>query len=103
VRLGFQKSTSSTAARVKFTINLLVTPKAEYAAARREQSYLPETPSPNSQGGPGWWERIGALLGDGSDGWWYFDEHSDAEALTAFVTSLVRDAALPAMRSRLRR
>jgi hypothetical protein len=43
-QVGFQKSTSSNSSVVKFTVNLSTTLKTEWDEARREHSYLKDTP-----------------------------------------------------------
>jgi hypothetical protein len=70
VMLGLQKSTSSSADLVRFTINVSVISRQIWAQVREKRSHLPATPSPNTfYGDFAWQERIGTLL-DGTDRWW---------------------------------
>src|SRR5262245_58403044 len=70
--IGFQKSTASNAAGLKFTINLQVVPRDSWAKAAEEQPWLGAKPSPNVIGSVpgGWWQRIGGLLSTADDHWW---------------------------------
>jgi uncharacterized protein DUF4304 len=43
--LGFQKSTSSDAGRVRFTVNVLVVSRSKWDAVRAESPHLPERPT----------------------------------------------------------
>jgi hypothetical protein len=100
--IGFQKSTSSDAARVKFTVNVLVVTRAAWVARRAEAPYLGERPSPNVHAGGGWWRRIGELLPDRGDLWWQVESGADTSELAAAVLWAIEDFALPAMRDRMR-
>ncbi|MEU4712885.1 DUF4304 domain-containing protein [Micromonospora purpureochromogenes] len=98
VRLGFQSSVSNSAARVKFTVNLLVADKDAWTGSRDEKHYLPEVPSPNiSYGQPFWWERIGALMPSGRDHWWTITDPLVASNVALEVVAAVRKFALPAL------
>jgi len=62
VLLGFQRSRSSSAEAVRFTVNTTVVSKQEWAQARERASYLPERPTANTSYGTfAWWKRIGRL------------------------------------------
>ncbi len=112
-QVGFQKSTSSTADTVKFTINLKVTCKdwwdeqrrdhsplkdtpprgidrASWDAQRLKESVYPARPSANTSG-DGRTMRIGPLIPDvKADHWWLMTaataEQVIAEALEAVIT-----------------
>ncbi len=99
--LGFQKSTYSDRSKVKFTINLCVVSKAEYGEARRESSYLPAKPSPNIQGGPGWWQRIGYLLPERRDYWWTIGERDPIHQVAEQVLQAITEFGLPALRAQM--
>jgi hypothetical protein len=100
--LGFQRSVSSDKATVKFTINLRVVDKAEYADARTEASYLSEKPSPNLLGGPGWWGRIGAVMpGEGRDIWWKIVDGGRNDEVVEQVLHAIDEFGIPAIRARM--
>ena len=89
-QVGFQKSTASTSAELRFTVNLLLTEKEVWDEVRREHSYVKDTPPPgidrrewdrerlaqsyypkrpSATGGSG--VRIGRLIpGIENDHWW---------------------------------
>jgi hypothetical protein len=63
VLLGFQKSTTSNANAVRFTVNVTAASKRAWTQARSEHSYLGERPSANiSYGDFAWQRRIGQLI-----------------------------------------
>ena len=97
----FQKSDISNRFKVKFTINLRVVGKAEYAEARDEASYLPRRPTPNVLGGPGWWERIGLVLPDRRDRWWTIAERDRTDQVAQEVLQAIEAFAVPAMRAHM--
>ena len=97
VMLGLQKSTSSSADLVRFTINVSVISRQIWAQVREERSHLPATPSPNTfYGDFAWQERIGTLL-DGTDRWWTIRTEKDARSVAEAVLDAVRRAAVPAI------
>ena len=101
--LGFQKSTSSGAERVKFTINVTVVSGDEWARARKERPYLPERPSANTYEDVGWETRVGALIpGAGGDRWWSVSADSPTEPVAAEAVEAVKEYVLPPMRARTR-
>jgi uncharacterized protein DUF4304 len=79
VLLGFQKSRSSDAAAVPFTVNVTVASKEAWAAMRRTRGYLPER----------------------ADRWWTLTPATPAAPLAAEVVDALRLAALPEIRRRL--
>jgi hypothetical protein len=102
VLLGFQRSRSSSAEAVRFTVNTTVVSKQEWAQARERASYLPERPTANTSYGTfAWWKRIGRLLPDGQDRWWTLSSGSAIASLAAEVLDAIRTYALPAIHQQL--
>jgi len=102
VLLGFQKSRSSSAEAVRFTVNITVVSKQEWAQAREHASYLPERPTPNTSYGTFTrWKRIGRLLPDGWDRWWTLSSGSSTASIAAEVLDTIRIYALPAIHQQL--
>lgn len=104
--IGFQKSSQGDARSTRFTINVTVVARREWAQARLEQQHLPERPSPITRfGEPAWQVRIGRLLPDASGGWsdrwWDVPAEGAADRTVAEVIEAIRDHALPAMRERM--
>ena len=90
--VGFQRSDVSSAQAVKFTINLKVVSRSTWDDARHEQTWLPERPKANSRYPVGEWsERIGKLMPDGEDHWWWVRPDDDPSQVGAeVVTALAR-------------
>jgi hypothetical protein len=100
--LGFQKSTSSDASRVRFTANVLVVSRADWDAVREERPRLPERPTATTFWGTFVWQkRIGELLPGGEDLWWEVAAGVGASELADAVIWAVQDYVLPAMRRRM--
>jgi Domain of unknown function (DUF4304) len=100
--LGFQKSTSSDAGRVRFTANVLVVSRADWDAVREERPHLPKRPTATTFWGTFVWQkRIGALLPGGEDLWWEVAAGVDTTELADAVVWAVQDYVLPAMRRRM--
>jgi hypothetical protein len=101
--IGFQKSTASNAAALKFTINLQVVPRDAWSKASEEHPWRGAKPSANVVAGiPGsWWQRIGGLLASGSDHWWWTEPDRPSEAVAEEVVAAIRDHALPEMKRRM--
>jgi hypothetical protein len=96
--LGFQKSTSSEASHVRFTVNVLVVSRSGWDAVRSESPHLPERPTATTYWGTFVWQkRVGDLLPGGEDLWWEVDAGADATELADAVVWAVRDYVLPAM------
>jgi hypothetical protein len=99
VVLGFQKSLSSDAARVRFTVNVSVISKAAWENERRERTYLPEKPSANTYYGVPWQKRIGELVPWlAGDPWWSLDAGQGGEDTAAEIVGVIRESVLPAIR-----
>jgi hypothetical protein len=101
--IGFQRSTSSNAAEVKFTVNLKVVARAAWANARSEISFLPVFPRVNVRysGAPEWATRIGLLMSQPHDHWWTLRPEDDSAPLASEVMEAVRTLAIPALRSQI--
>ncbi|MGN9906378.1 DUF4304 domain-containing protein [Phytohabitans sp. LJ34] len=102
-QLGFQSSAYNTSASLSFTLNLSVVSRLVWESARREQPYLPTSPSPNVFYGTYVWQRrIGQLMPTQSDLWWDLEHDADPAAVADAVVTAVHDYGLPAMREQLR-
>ena len=101
--VGFQKSGASSAAAVKFTVNLQVQPRDAWARAYNERPWMGVKPSPNTIAGVegGWWSRIGQLLPDAEDHWWWIEPDRPTEPVADEVIAAIRDYGLPEMRRRM--
>jgi hypothetical protein len=102
-QIGIQKSQWSTVGAVRFTVNATVTHRDAWDEARKERTYLPRKPAPNTlYGEPAWSRRIGELLPGGQDQWWELRADArDPGAVAAAVADAIRDHVLPAMRGHL--
>jgi Domain of unknown function (DUF4304) len=102
VLLGFQKSMTSNAKAVRFTVNLTAASKQAWVHARRDHSYLGEHPGANiSYGDFAWQRRIGQLLPDGRDTWWTVATRASVESVRVEVLNAIRTYALPAIEQQL--
>ena len=102
--VGFQRSTSSDAKHVKFTINATVVSREEWERASNEQPWLGKRPSANARSSVGWEARIGGVMPNtGGDHWWSVTPGSVTEPVAGEVVGAVRDYLLPAMRARMDR
>ena len=80
--VGFQRSTSSTASAVKFTINLKAVSHGTWRLARAGRSWLPEIPGANRiYPVAEWQKRIGTLMPAGQDHWWWLRPAQPLDAL----------------------
>jgi hypothetical protein len=70
-QLGFQKSAYSSGDEVRFTVNLSVIRRDEWASQSAAKQYLGNEPTPNTHYGT-WADqvRIGSLTPGGEDKWW---------------------------------
>lgn len=102
VLLGFQKSTTSSAKAVRFTVNVTAVSKRAWIEARSEHSYLGERPSANiSYGDFAWQRRIGQLIPDGRDTWWTITTRASTESVKVEVLDAIRIYAWPAIEQQL--
>jgi hypothetical protein len=101
--VGFQKSGASSAGAVKFTVNLKVVPRVGWARAYDEHPWMGSKPSPNTlnvvEGG--WRSRIGHLLPNPGDRWWWIEPDRPTEPVADEVIAAIRDFGLPEMRRRM--
>ena len=83
---------------MKFTLNCQVVRRDTWDEARRERSYLGSSPKPNTiAGGFVWHARIGKLMPDGEDKWWWLRASDDVVAIADEVAAAVRDYVVPAV------
>src|SRR4029453_2800772 len=102
VLLGFQKSMTSNAKAVRFTVNLTAASKQAWVHARRDHSYLGEHPGANiSYGDFAWQRRIGQLLPDGRDTWWTVATRASVESVRVGGVNAIRPYALTAIEQQL--
>jgi hypothetical protein len=97
--LGLQRSTYSTSAEVRFTVNLLVVSKAAWELQQQERPHLPEQPNASVLYGietPQ--RRLGQLRPDGHDKWWRLSSRRQLEVVAREVIHDVREYALPGMK-----
>jgi len=88
--LNFQKSTSSTRAAVKFTVNVCV------ASDRlRGVSWLPEGTKPPAERECHVRARIGSLVPERTDLWWRLSTPQDRRAVAAEVHNALLEHAIP--------
>ena len=92
----FQKSTTSTAERVRFTVNLGVTSGrlVEFFSGRSQDT-------PPSVWVCPWRERVGFLLPERQDTWWTIDATTSRDELGRAVTDLLRSVVIPAVQQHL--
>jgi hypothetical protein len=101
--VGFQKSEWSTGSAVNFTMNLKVVSREVWKLARVDQSWLPETPAPNTRYPVAEWSpRIGSLMPGGQDHWWWLQPGQQLEPLAVEVIGALTDYGLPALRRAVR-
>ena len=101
--VGFQKSKWSTSSAVQFTMNLKVVSREIWRLARADKTWLPETPAPNTRYPVAEWSvRIGSLMPDGQDHWWWLRSGQPLEPLAAEVIGALTDYGLPALHRAVR-
>jgi hypothetical protein len=98
---GFQKSVSSNAQHVRFTVNLTVVSRQEWAEIFAKHPTFGAKPKANVHGG-GWHARIGQLLADSSDHWWWVEPDRPTEAVGREAIAAIRDYGLPEMQRHMR-
>jgi uncharacterized protein DUF4304 len=102
VLLGFQKSRTSAAGEVRFTVNVTAASRRAWDERRARLDYLPERPSANTFYGPEIWRRrIGLLLPDATDRWWTLRPDEPTASVASQVVDAIRVAALPEIERRL--
>jgi hypothetical protein len=86
--LGFQSSRFNTTESLTFTVNLCAVSRLVWESRRREQSHLPEKPSPGTYyGNFVWSRRLGHLMPVNEDVWWDLHEAADAKDVAGEVVA----------------
>lgn len=103
--LSLQKSVSSTAAEVRFTVNLTVIDKAAWAEARAAWPHLPERPSSANLsygiGAPA--ERLGPLAPEATDKWWNLARDARSKSIADEVVAMIGRYGLPWLHDQMAR
>ncbi|MFI0967277.1 DUF4304 domain-containing protein [Streptomyces sp. NPDC021080] len=101
--LGIQKSRWSSAAQLRFTVNIAAVSKEKWQDILSSGAKYPSRPSPNMVYGKGaWWGRIGQLMPGGQDFWWTVTSDSDPDEIGREVLSACEEYAVPALLERRR-
>ena len=84
-------------------MNLKVVPRDAWARAYEEHPWMGSKPRANTLAGVrgGWWSRIGQLLPNPGDRWWWIEPDRPTEPVADEVIAAIRDYALPEMRRRM--
>jgi len=97
--LDFQKSAGNSAHEVKFTVNLLVVAKKSWNVAREKWTFYPAKPSANRVWQEVEWQtRIGRLLPDGLDHWWWLRDGDEVSRVGPDVVEALTVWGLPALK-----
>jgi Domain of unknown function (DUF4304) len=97
--IGVQKSQFGDRHRVKFTLNVTVADVAAWELAREERLHLPKRPAPNTLYGSFIWQRrVGELLPNGEDHWWYLDGDADVNVVGEDVVRTIETYVVPTLR-----
>lgn len=96
--LGVQKSLSSNATGIRFTVNLKAVSRARWEVVREENSWARDKPDGNSLGGTDH-TRLG-LLAFGTDTWWEVDPVEPVDNVVDSIVQLVEAFAVPWLRER---
>jgi hypothetical protein len=94
--LGFQKSSFSDSAALKFTVNLSVIGREVWAEQAAADPRLGKKPKPSTFYGS-WAEqvRIGRLTPSGEDLWWWLRQNDDPNLVGEQVVPVLLDLAVP--------
>ena len=94
--VNFQRSSSSTAQRIRFTVNVGV-------ASQRLSGLAPAEwrRKPPPEWKCDWRERLGFYRDEPVDTWWFLDEETDVAALAGEVLTLLVERAIPQMKTRM--
>lgn len=104
VLIGFQRSTSSDASAVKFTVNCKVVRRDVWSHMQEERPYIGTTPSANIGAGSfEWYRRIGELMPEADDKWWWLRSEDDSALIATEVLEAIRTHALPVLRAEVER
>lgn len=96
--LGFQKSTSSTADEVRFTVNLSAVDRQAWATKRETETWMRVRPSANISGPVTTSQRLGILVG-GTDTWFSIWPHRSTEVVAGEVLAAIRDHGISWLRA----
>jgi hypothetical protein len=100
-QLGFQKSAFSDRDAVKFTVNVTVADFVSWEQARIARPHLPKHPAPNTKYGSFiWQQRIGKLLPEGEDRWWWLQADGDWTSVADEVVDAIATYIVPELRAR---
>ena len=100
--VGFQSSKWSSADAVRFTVNLFVADKSEWAALAAEQGY-PSRPSPNIWYSSGLGPLRLARLAFGRDDWWEVSSERSVAATVESVLGALDAHGIPWLQARVPR
>jgi len=85
-------------------VNLLVVAKKSWNVAREKWAFYPEKPSANSVWqGVEWQTRIGKLLPDGKDHWWWLRDGDVVSRVGPDVVEALTVWGLPALKHQVSR
>jgi hypothetical protein len=103
-QLGFQKSAYSSSGEIRFTVNLSVISRAEWARQSAAQPYSGKRPTPTVQYGP-WADqrRIGQLTPSGEDKWWRIIRGADVDPVRIDALSDLMTYGVPWLQERAAR
>ncbi len=96
--LGLQKSTSSTADEVRFTVNLSAVDRQAWAAKYQTDAWIGEKPSANLRGPLTAWQRLGILV-SGTDTWLSVRANGPTVEVLESVVDAIRDHGVPWLRA----
>jgi hypothetical protein len=102
-QLGFQKSSFSDSASLKFTVNLSVIVRDTWTEQSTVNPRLGTKPAPNTFYGS-WAEqtRVGRLTPSGEDLWWWLTQGEDPLPIADDVVSVLQNVAVPWLASKAR-
>lgn len=96
--LGLQKSTSSTADEVRFTVNLSAVDRQAWAAKYETDAWIGEKPSANVRGPLTTWQRLGILV-SGTDTWLSVRANGPTAEVVGTVVDGIRNHGVPWLRA----
>lgn len=100
--IGFQKSAYSDRSEVRFTVNLLVVSRADWATLSAERSWNRERPAAGTYYGPRVAnQRLGALVGSHEDKWWRVYAGQDMDLVASEVIGDLANVGLPWLQARI--
>ncbi|WP_372489800.1 DUF4304 domain-containing protein [Arthrobacter rhizosphaerae] len=96
--MGLQRSTSSTADEVRFTVNLSAVDRQAWATKRETEKWMGMRPSANVLGPVTTSKRLGKLVW-GADTWFAVRPHSSTKEVASKVRDAIRDEGIPWLRA----